>query len=79
MVRSEFSFREACRQHDRCYDTCNNKKIWCDVGFLVNTQMSCSPGNLGCHALATQYFQAVLYLGSDAYKNGQDKNCNKCK
>jgi RHS repeat-associated protein len=75
-----FAFLGACRQHDKCYDTCWASKVLCDQEFLSNLRKACTqrwPVVAQCVVLAYEYYYAVVKNGQTAYDNAQRK-CNQC-
>jgi RHS repeat-associated protein len=59
----EFSFREACEAHDRCYDTCGANRFVCDDEFSRQAHESCPPGDMRCHTLAVIYYTLMKFGG----------------
>ncbi|MGR3221351.1 MAG: RHS repeat-associated core domain-containing protein, partial [Candidatus Anammoxibacter sp.] len=74
-----YPFESACKEHDRCYDTCGAKRLACDRAFLANLLSKCYLVDPVCSALAMAYFSAVFVEGAEAYSDAQNKACNKCK
>ncbi len=74
-----FTFYEACKQHDICYGTCFSNKSQCDQNFLGDMINSCPTFFLvNCTELALIYYAAVANFGQDAFDNGQKKGCIEC-
>lgn len=72
----EFSFREACIEHDQCYDTCRSGKEKCDERFCKQLKESCSPSDAVCKAAAATYCFAVTYAPpSWFYDPAQERAC----
>lgn len=67
----EFAFRQACINHDQCYDTCGATQHECDATFCQQVRASCLPGDYGCQAAATTYCFLVLVFGGSAYYSAQ--------
>lgn len=75
-----FNIKEACNNHDRCYETCGKDRLQCDRGVLRDIYTICiKEGGLLLHAhcllIAYAYSGMVLILGSDFYEAGQDEGC----
>jgi hypothetical protein len=80
------NFSEACKAHDRCYDTCGNSKDSCDRQFERDMEDECRStydgGGLdlikrnACIGAANTYAVAVEQFGGDAYHAAQQaSNC----
>ncbi len=77
----EFEFREACIEHDQCFDTCGRSKSECDDAFCRKAKASCSPGDFSCKAAAALYCSILQSTpASIAYNPAQKAACAKsCK
>jgi hypothetical protein len=73
-------FTDACRAHDRCYETCGRNKDDCDHAFHVDLRAECrnaygggleAPLRRICLELANTYHSAVHRNGGDAYRAAQ--------
>ncbi|KAG7333656.1 hypothetical protein KOW79_002063 [Hemibagrus wyckioides] len=71
-----------CDQHDRCYDTCGQKKADCDEQFQGCLNNIC--GDLVilggesvqvCELAVSLTYDAVMYLGCKAYLTSQSAAC----
>lgn len=75
------NFSDACRQHDRCYETCGRSQADCDHEFERNMEAECRrtyPGGgidyvrrNSCIGVANTYAVAVEQLGGPAYRDAQ--------
>ena len=74
----ESSFREACEQHDLCYDTCGISRQRCDDDFCRRTRASCPPSDWLCRTEAGGYCFAVTTFGGGAYEKAQKQKCPEC-
>ena len=74
-----FAFLPACRNHDKCYDTCPTTKEHCDSKFLYEMLRACmaAGGPQSCVNLAYFYYWAVKRNGQDAFDRAQ-KKCDQC-
>ena len=78
-------FTDACRNHDRCYETCGRSKDDCDSTFHGELRDVCrsaypSPWHVvhrnACLSIADAYHSAVHRMGGDAYRAAQrDSGC----
>jgi len=71
-------FTGACRNHDKCYDTCGKRKEDCDDVFKSemhdvcnSTYSSWNPTRALCIGIANTYYSAVNRLGGDPYREAQ--------
>jgi hypothetical protein len=73
-------FTGACRQHDRCYETCGRSREACDRAFHGDLRAACRRGYSSwlqrpllrtCLELANTYHSAVHRNGGDAYRAAQ--------
>ncbi len=74
-------FSDACKAHDKCYDTCGRSKDSCDRQFERDMESECrstySGGGLdyikrnACIGVANTYAVAVERMGGDAYRAAQ--------
>jgi hypothetical protein len=75
------NFSNACKNHDRCYETCGKSKSSCDSQFERNMEAACRDAYPGggvdyitrntCIGIANTYAVAVEQLGGDAYRDAQ--------
>ncbi|KAJ7407492.1 caspase 6 [Willisornis vidua] len=74
------SMTKCCNQHDRCYDTCNNKKNDCDEQFQsclskicrdVQKTLGISESVQACESAVQLLFDAVIHLGCKPYLDSQ--------
>uniref|UniRef100_UPI0040576964 hypothetical protein n=1 Tax=Candidatus Electronema sp. TaxID=2698783 RepID=UPI0040576964 len=77
------NFTEACRNHDKCYDTCGKNKEHCDDVFKSEMHDACNRTYSSrwhvvqrrlCKETANTYHSAVNRMGGDAYRAAQRKN-----
>lgn len=59
----DFSFREACEAHDRCYDTCGANRLLCDDELARQANASCPPSDVACRTLAITYYSLMKFGG----------------
>jgi RHS repeat-associated protein len=73
-------FSGACKNHDRCYETCGMTKAACDLRFLMDMLNSCARNAWfqNCQVLAAAYYAGVLAGGRDAYRAAQ-RDCPGCR
>ena len=73
-------FTGACRNHDRCYETCRSSKDDCDAEFKSEMREACrrsysSPWHAvqreACLQTANGYHSAVHRMGGDSYRAAQ--------
>lgn len=73
-------FTGACRNHDRCYETCGRSKDDCDHAFHGDLRAACRRGYRSylqrpllrtCLELANTYHSAVHRMGGNAYRSAQ--------
>ncbi|NXU87395.1 PG12A phospholipase, partial [Xiphorhynchus elegans] len=78
------SMTKCCNQHDRCYDTCNNKKNDCDEQFQsclskicrdVQKTLGISESVQACESTVQLLFDAVIHLGCKPYLDSQRAAC----
>ena len=82
------NFTPPCDFHDKCYDTCNNPKNYCDATFGDKLDAVCqrdypgllNPYLLECYAFSKVYGIVVSYnpKSNESYKNSQGNACNCC-
>ena len=75
------NFSDACKKHDRCYDTCGSSKASCDSQFERDMESACRDAYPGggidyvrrnsCIGIANTYAVAVERFGGDAYRAAQ--------
>jgi RHS repeat-associated protein len=71
-------FKDACENHDACYDTCGAGKEACDLNFLSDMVSSCA-GLVNCSIFgAGTYYLAVTFRGRDLYDRAQEESCPGC-
>ena len=77
----EFQFREACIEHDECFDACGRSKSDCDDAFCRKAKDSCPPGDVSCKAQAAFYCSILQSTPAlIAYDPAQRAACSKsCK
>lgn len=70
------SFEGCCNEHDKCYDTCNRSKEFCDVAFQNCLNKICQSGysliDLACKKILPFL---VAIAGCSEYKSAQEKAC----
>jgi len=80
-------FTEACRRHDRCYETCGMGRKRCDDQFWQDARSLCSNAHalLGtrlvgdCVRRANFMYRVIRLFGEGPYRDAQaSANC-KCK
>uniref|UniRef100_A0A663MV59 Group XIIA secretory phospholipase A2 n=1 Tax=Athene cunicularia TaxID=194338 RepID=A0A663MV59_ATHCN len=78
------SMTKCCNQHDRCYDTCGNKKNDCDEQFQsclskicrdVQKTLGISESVQACESTVQLLFDAVIHLGCKPYLDSQRAAC----
>ncbi|KAJ6668818.1 hypothetical protein lerEdw1_012303 [Lerista edwardsae] len=78
------SMTKCCNQHDRCYDTCGNKKNDCDEQFQyclskicrnVQKTLGISENVQACESTVQLLFDAVIHLGCKPYLDSQRAAC----
>ncbi|XP_019389666.1 PREDICTED: group XIIA secretory phospholipase A2 [Crocodylus porosus] len=78
------SMTKCCNQHDRCYDTCGNKKNECDEQFQyclskicreVQRTLGISESVQACESTVQLVFDAVIHLGCKPYLDSQRAAC----
>lgn len=76
-------FTDACRNHDKCYDTCGKSKEHCDDVFKSKMHDVCNSTYASiwhtvqrrlCKETANTYHSAVNRMGGDAYREAQRTN-----
>ena len=67
-------FRNACRQHDACYDTVGACQKGCDDRFLRHLKKECqhSRNPRRCERKARRFHWLVDRFGSGAFRSAQD-------
>ncbi|KAF1462913.1 Group XIIA secretory phospholipase A2, partial [Eudyptes chrysocome] len=75
---------KCCNHHDRCYDTCGNKKNDCDEQFQsclskicrdVQKTLGISESVQACESTVQLLFDAVIHLGCKPYLDSQRAAC----
>uniref|UniRef100_A0A803Y6G6 Group XIIA secretory phospholipase A2 n=1 Tax=Meleagris gallopavo TaxID=9103 RepID=A0A803Y6G6_MELGA len=75
---------KCCNHHDRCYDTCGNKKNDCDEQFQsclskicrdVQKTLGISENVQACESIVQLLFDAVIHLGCKPYLDSQRASC----
>lgn len=81
--RAEFT--QACNRHDRCYGTCNENRLKCDVLLRKSMKAACKrayrddrEGRARCNGIANLYFKKVHESGLSAYEDAQREACVCC-
>uniref|UniRef100_A0A493T6T9 Phospholipase A2 group XIIA n=1 Tax=Anas platyrhynchos platyrhynchos TaxID=8840 RepID=A0A493T6T9_ANAPP len=78
------SMTKCCNHHDRCYDTCGNKKNDCDEEFQsclskicrdVQKTLGISESVQACESTVQLLFDAVIHLGCKPYLDSQRAAC----
>lgn len=78
------SMTRCCNQHDRCYDTCGQRKQDCDERFQDCLETICKnlQVTLGlkesvqaCESTVTLLFDTVMHLGCKPYMDSQRSAC----
>uniref|UniRef100_A0A8C8AX76 Group XIIA secretory phospholipase A2 n=1 Tax=Otus sunia TaxID=257818 RepID=A0A8C8AX76_9STRI len=78
------SMTKCCNHHDRCYDTCGNKKNDCDEQFQsclskicrdVQKTLGISESVQACESTVQLLFDAVIHLGCKPYLDSQRAAC----
>ncbi|KFQ51273.1 Group XIIA secretory phospholipase A2, partial [Pelecanus crispus] len=78
------SMTRCCNHHDRCYDTCGNKKNDCDEQFQsclskicrdVQKTLGISESVQACESTVQLLFDAVIHLGCKPYLDSQRAAC----
>ncbi|NXX57001.1 PG12A phospholipase, partial [Scopus umbretta] len=80
------SMTKCCNHHDRCYDTCGNKKNDCDEQFQSCLSKICrdvqktlgiseSVQGKSCESTVQLLFDAVIHLGCKPYLDSQRAAC----
>lgn len=77
----------ACNRHDKCYGTCNESRLKCDVLMRKSMQHACKRAYRRdderkkmrkCLGRARFYFNVVSNSGQSAYEAAQDEACDCC-
>ncbi|XP_060782598.1 group XIIA secretory phospholipase A2-like isoform X3 [Neoarius graeffei] len=78
------SITNCCNQHDRCYDTCGQRKLDCDKQFQVCLKTICwnllnvlelDQSVQVCESRVSLIFDAVMHLGCRSYLDSQRAAC----
>ena len=79
-------FSDACKKHDRCYDTLGSSKSSCDDEFRANLRQECkntytswahAVQRRSCLEAANTYYETVKRMGGDAFRDAQkNATCN---
>ena len=79
------NFKPPCDFHDKCYDTCNEIKVVCDldfwdrmIGVCVNSYSNEQIYIEECLGWADRYLWGVKNFGGTEYKNAQRNACGCC-
>ena len=76
-------FRDACNNHDGCYDTCLTYKTGCDLIFCTELVLVCKKDpdpvrSAACLLFAGLYCATVNMYGDSAYDEAQKQACSCC-
>jgi hypothetical protein len=75
------NFNPACDAHDKCYSTCGNSQLSCDMKLTADMGAACSKLKflpslyISCIAMADAYGGGLTLIGGPSYESAQDYHC----